>query len=143
MKRDDPTFEIERDYYDEQCKWEPEQFIELIDYVPEPPRMSSKAKEEITLFVDRMIHAMSLDIPKEYLGYPDYPTNPCADIEIDCLGHTPAQAAAFDAMCEAHDTYFWPHKNGCPLCGSDAYVGFTAVECSMSSCKNFVWKAGM
>lgn len=94
MKRDDPTFEIERDYYDEQCKREPEQF-------------------------------------------------PCADIEVDCLGHTPAQAAAFDAMCAAHDDYFWPHKNGCPLCGSDAYVGFSTVECSMLSCTNFVWKRGM
>ena len=48
-----------------------------------------------------------------------------------------------DEMCRQHDDYFWPHKSGCPLCGSDAYVGFSTVECCMSTCKNFVSKPGM
>lgn len=30
----------------------------------------------------------------------------------------------------------WPHKGGCPLCGSDAYVGFASVDCSNGSCVN-------
>lgn len=65
------------------------------------------------------------------------------DSDLDCLGMNKHQADEFDAMCQARDDYFWPHKNGCPACGSDAYVGFAKVECSMSTCQNFVWKAGM
>lgn len=48
-----------------------------------------------------------------------------------------------EALASDHDDYFWPHKGGCPVCGSDAYVGFASVECSNGSCSNFVHRAGM
>lgn len=48
-----------------------------------------------------------------------------------------------DAICEDHDKYFWPHKNGCPMCGQDAYVGFSHVECSNSGCQNWFHREGM
>lgn len=39
---------------------------------------------------------------------------------------------------DRHDsTGNWPHKNGCPLCCSDAYVGLSSVECSSEQCANF------
>lgn len=51
--------------------------------------------------------------------------------------------AEVEAIAKYHDDHFWPHKNGCPVCGSDAYVGFMRVECSNGGCQNFVWKEGM
>ena len=52
------------------------------------------------------------------------------------------EGVAYDDGKEDDDC-FWPHKNGCPICGSDAYVGFDRVECSLSSCQNFVERGGM
>jgi hypothetical protein len=48
-----------------------------------------------------------------------------------------------DVICEEHDRHFWPHKNGCPACGHDAYVGFAIVECCNTHCRNHVWREGM
>lgn len=94
-------------------------------------------------------------------------SNPCAEIDLHrpqtcvrpshtegpCNGYPRSDCPqyrdpdALDAQTEQiakdHDDYFWPHKNACPLCGCDAYVGAFVVECSMSSCKNFVYKKGM
>lgn len=42
----------------------------------------------------------------------------------------------YEELNRMHDEYRWPHKGGCPLCGSDAYVGFDSVECSNGSCSN-------
>lgn len=55
----------------------------------------------------------------------------------------PLLDAQVDAIAKDHDDHFWPHKGGCPMCGSDAYVGFAHVECSNGGCRNFVWKEGM
>lgn len=57
----------------------------------------------------------------------------------ECDGPNPE----LDAVCEDHDSHFWPHKGGCPLCGSDAYVGFALVECSRTSCGNWHHREGM
>lgn len=48
-----------------------------------------------------------------------------------------------EALAKDHDDYFWPHKGACPVCGSDAYVGFASVECSNGRCSNFVHREGM
>lgn len=50
---------------------------------------------------------------------------------------------ALEAICKDHDNHFWPHKNGCPVCGSDAYVGFSRVECSNTHCQNWFYREGM
>lgn len=46
-------------------------------------------------------------------------------------------------IAKAHDDYFWPHKEGCSICGSDAYVGFATVECSNTHCQNWRHREGM
>ena len=60
------------------------------------------------------------------------------DQDLDTAGRS-----QLDAICEDHDTHFWPHKNGCPVCGSDAYVGFSRVECSNTRCQNWFYREGM
>lgn len=51
--------------------------------------------------------------------------------------------AQLEEMCRQHDDHFWPHKNGCPLCGSDAYIGFDRVECCRATCQNWHYREGM
>lgn len=52
-------------------------------------------------------------------------------------------SAETEEVARAHDDHFWPHRKGCPTCGSDAYVGFVRVECSNGGCTNFVHRPGM
>lgn len=47
------------------------------------------------------------------------------------------------AIARERDEHFWPHKKGCPACGSDAYVGFARVECSNGGCQNWFHREGM
>jgi len=75
--------------------------------------------------------------------------NPCVEIDLP-IAAVPYPVKDPDGldpetevMARAHDDHFWPHRNGCPLCGSDAYVGFVRVECSNGNCGNFVHREGM
>lgn len=64
--------------------------------------------------------------PLSFEDEPTHPEHPYAERcrEVD------------EMQNQMNDDHRWPHKNGCPLCGSDAYVGFDSVECSNGSCSN-------
>jgi hypothetical protein len=70
----------------------------------------------------------------------DDPTDPnftwaFGDAGVDESPAKPPDAS--DDIARRRDEHFWPHKGGCPICGSDAYVGFSSVECSNGGCPNF------
>lgn len=85
-------------------------------------------------------HETGLDSDGSLLGFP-LQSMPEADVII--TDDTAAVDRGIEALAGAHDDHFWPHKGGCPLCGSDAYVGFVRVECSNGGCGNFFHREGM
>lgn len=101
-------------------------------------KLSIDGTDSYTLRVaaEQKVPQVSIDflIPGHTKAYDDGPTN---------YDESPAVTRMIDTIAAEHDDYFWPHKNGCPVCGDDAYVGFATVECCTPSCTNFVYKEGM
>lgn len=114
----------------------------LLEYVAHIPLANiEEEKANVKYFQDMMFAACN--VPKEYLSYEEQidwsiPAQKIADaIDKGILDELLRDFdEETDRIAKAHDDHMWPHKNGCPLCGADAYVGFASVKCSNGGCKN-------